>query len=190
MRRLGFFAFCFAVMMVASSWSAHAAKEKFQRTKPHVNVGTIGSIGSGQGALASIRLAVPSANEDGEPSCAFDGIAVLSTNFPGVSGSDTAATVQRFDEAFTVDVVLSDSRDVALIPLDLHAPPDMFVHFLFEVLTSDSVSMDQCGLDVGVDVMNLTTGEVVTRHKPFFSNYRPQFYFRTTDVTGGAVTSD
>ncbi|WP_302786305.1 elongation factor Tu [Actinotignum sanguinis] len=23
------------------------------------------------------------------------------------------------------------------------------------------------------------------RHNPFFSNYRPQFYFRTTDVTGG-----
>ena len=22
------------------------------------------------------------------------------------------------------------------------------------------------------------------RHKPFFSNYRPQFYFRTTDITG------
>jgi elongation factor Tu len=22
------------------------------------------------------------------------------------------------------------------------------------------------------------------RHKPFFDNYRPQFYFRTTDVTG------
>ena len=22
------------------------------------------------------------------------------------------------------------------------------------------------------------------RHSPFFSNYRPQFYFRTTDVTG------
>ena len=35
------------------------------------------------------------------------------------------------------------------------------------------------------------TGEVYVlkkeeggRHKPFFSNYRPQFYFRTTDVTG------
>jgi elongation factor Tu len=24
------------------------------------------------------------------------------------------------------------------------------------------------------------------RHTPFFNNYRPQFYFRTTDVTGGA----
>ncbi|MCB0277412.1 MAG: elongation factor Tu, partial [Calditrichaeota bacterium] len=22
------------------------------------------------------------------------------------------------------------------------------------------------------------------RHTPFFANYRPQFYFRTTDVTG------
>ena len=22
------------------------------------------------------------------------------------------------------------------------------------------------------------------RHKPFFNNYRPQFYFRTTDITG------
>ena len=22
------------------------------------------------------------------------------------------------------------------------------------------------------------------RHKPFFTNYRPQFFFRTTDITG------
>ena len=25
------------------------------------------------------------------------------------------------------------------------------------------------------------------RHTPFFTNYRPQFYFRTTDVTGKAI---
>jgi elongation factor Tu len=25
------------------------------------------------------------------------------------------------------------------------------------------------------------------RHKPFFSNYRPQFYFRTTDITGEII---
>ena len=25
------------------------------------------------------------------------------------------------------------------------------------------------------------------RHTPFFNNYRPQFYFRTTDVTGAVV---
>jgi elongation factor Tu len=25
------------------------------------------------------------------------------------------------------------------------------------------------------------------RHTPFFNNYRPQFYFRTTDVTGACM---
>ena len=28
------------------------------------------------------------------------------------------------------------------------------------------------------------------RHKPFFTNYRPQFYFRTTDVTGSVALPD
>ncbi len=28
------------------------------------------------------------------------------------------------------------------------------------------------------------------RHKPFFSNYRPQFYFRTTDITGTITLPD
>ena len=28
------------------------------------------------------------------------------------------------------------------------------------------------------------------RHKPFFSHYSPQFYFRTTDVTGTVVLPD
>ena len=33
----------------------------------------------------------------------------------------------------------------------------------------------------------ILTKEEGGRHTPFFGNYRPQFYFRTTDVTG-AVT--
>ena len=28
------------------------------------------------------------------------------------------------------------------------------------------------------------------RHKPFFAGYRPQFYFRTTDVTGSIKLPD
>ncbi|MCD5363818.1 elongation factor Tu, partial [Chromobacterium aquaticum] len=28
------------------------------------------------------------------------------------------------------------------------------------------------------------------RHTPFFANYRPQFYFRTTDVTGAVTLSE
>jgi elongation factor Tu len=28
------------------------------------------------------------------------------------------------------------------------------------------------------------------RHSPFFSGYRPQFYFRTTDITGSVTLTD
>ena len=35
--------------------------------------------------------------------------------------------------------------------------------------------------------MWLLTKEEGGRHTPFFANYRPQFYFRTTDVTGTVV---
>jgi elongation factor Tu len=34
------------------------------------------------------------------------------------------------------------------------------------------------------------TKEEGGRHKPFFNNYRPQFYFRTTDVTGSVTLSE
>ena len=34
------------------------------------------------------------------------------------------------------------------------------------------------------DTNDVLTKEEGGRHTPFFNNYRPQFYFRTTDVTG------
>ena len=34
--------------------------------------------------------------------------------------------------------------------------------------------------------MYILTKEEGGRHTPFFKGYRPQFYFRTTDVTGSA----
>jgi len=36
----------------------------------------------------------------------------------------------------------------------------------------------------------ILTKEEGGRHKPFFQNYRPQFYFRTTDVTGHITLSE
>ena len=36
----------------------------------------------------------------------------------------------------------------------------------------------------------MLTKEEGGRHTPFFSNYRPQFYFRTTDVTGSVELPD
>jgi elongation factor Tu len=34
------------------------------------------------------------------------------------------------------------------------------------------------------------TKEEGGRHTPFFNNYRPQFYFRTTDVTGSVTLKE
>ena len=46
----------------------------------------------------------------------------------------------------------------------------------------------QAGLDHAAHQLHgrghILTKEEGGRHTPFFSNYRPQFYFRTTDVTG------
>jgi len=42
---------------------------------------------------------------------------------------------------------------------------------------------------IEAEVYVLTQGEG-GRHKPFFSNYRPQFYFRTTDITGEIMLPD
>jgi elongation factor Tu len=36
----------------------------------------------------------------------------------------------------------------------------------------------------------ILTKEEGGRHTPFFANYRPQFYFRTTDVTGSVTLPD
>ena len=36
----------------------------------------------------------------------------------------------------------------------------------------------------------ILTKEEGGRHTPFFTNYRPQFYFRTTDVTGGCTLAE
>jgi elongation factor Tu len=82
---------------------------------------------------------------------------------------------------------------------------EMFRKLLDEVQAGDNVGV----LLRGVDKDDIQRGQVLAkpgsitphtdfeaqvyvlskeeggRHTPFFSNYRPQFYFRTTDVTGG-----
>lgn len=53
-----------------------------------------------------------------------------------------------------------------------------------QVLAKPGSITPHTGFEAQVYVL---TKEEGGRHKPFFANYRPQFYFRTTDVTG-AVT--
>ena len=50
-----------------------------------------------------------------------------------------------------------------------------------QVLCKPASVKPHTNFEASVYVLNKEEGG---RHKPFFSNYRPQFYFRTTDVTG------
>jgi elongation factor Tu len=50
-----------------------------------------------------------------------------------------------------------------------------------QVLAKPGSITPHTNFEANVYVLNKEEGG---RHKPFFNNYRPQFYFRTTDVTG------
>ena len=83
---------------------------------------------------------------------------------------------------------------------------------MFRKLLDEGQAGDNAGLLLrGIDKEDLSRGQVLAipgsitphtkfkasvyilkkeeggRHTPFFANYRPQFYFRTTDVTGTVV---
>ena len=51
----------FLITAVGPFQSAHAAKEKFERSKPHVNVGTIGHVDHGKTSLSNTGRARASA---------------------------------------------------------------------------------------------------------------------------------
>jgi hypothetical protein len=168
-------------VLILLAWqnTAEAAKAKFERSKPHVNVGTTGSYGPGEGAVASLRLFAPSLNENEMPPCSFQGIAVLSTNTPGRGLRESTQAVDAFREEFTIDVMLDDPKDLLRIPFNVEAQADKRLSYLFEVLSNDSNSMDQCGLDIVIELYDLQTGMTVGTETPVHNQYRPQSYIRT-----------
>jgi translation elongation factor EF-Tu-like GTPase len=53
---------------------------------------------------------------------------------------------------------------------------------LKEILKEKNMSVKELSKKANINQSTLYT--IIRRHTPFFNNYRPQFYFRTTDVTG------
>src|SRR5881628_2373714 len=56
-----------------------------------------------------------------------------------------------------------------------------------QVLCKPGSITPHTNFEANVYVLNKDEGG---RHKPFFNNYRPQFYFRTTDVTGSIALAE
>ena len=56
-----------------------------------------------------------------------------------------------------------------------------------QVLAKPGAITPHTNFDAQVYILSKDEGG---RHTPFFNNYRPQFYFRTTDVTGSVVLAE
>ena len=107
--------------------------------------------------------------------------------------------------------IINVGDEVDIIGMDAHDKSVVTGVEMFRKILDQGQAGDNAGLLLrGVDKENLKRGQVVAkpgsitphtkfkanvyvlkkeeggRHTPFFNGYRPQFYFRTTDVTGSA----
>ena len=119
-----------------------------------------------------------------------------------VTGRVERGVLQKMSEVEIVGI--TDTRKTTATDLE------MFRKLLDEVQAGDNVGV----LLRGIDKEDVERGQVLAkpgsvtphtnfeaqvyiltkeeggRHTPFFNGYRPQFYFRTTDVTGSAALPD
>src|SRR2546429_291709 len=243
------------------------AKEKYERTKPHVNVGTIGHIDHGKTTLTACITKVLAKNNprvkyrsfdsiDNAPEEKARGITIATAHVeyetkkrhyahvdcPGhadyIKNMITGAA--QMDGAILVvaatDGPMPQTREHILLARQVGGPfivvvlnkgdaggdPEV-VGFkptfktvitgveMFKKLLDEGQAGDNVGLLLrGTKKEEVERGQVVAktgsitphtkmkaevyvltkeeggRHTPFFKGYRPQFYFRTTDVTGTA----
>ena len=181
------------------------AKEKFVREKPHVNVGTIGHVDHGKTTLTAAITHVQNLKglADYIP---YDQVAKASES-QGRRDSTKILTIATSHVEYQ-----SDKRHYAHVDCPGHADyvknmitgVEMFhkeldkgqagdnIGCLLRGTRKDQVERGQVLAKPGTITPHTTfTAEIYVlskeeggRHSPFFSNYRPQFYFRTTDVTG------
>src|ERR671922_170703 len=225
------------------------AKEKFVRSKPHVNVGTIGHIDHGKTTLtASIVKVQSKKNLAKEIKYADIAPIIRGAALPALQGdakweesitklldaldSYIPEPVRDIDQPFLMAIedvfsikgrgtvatgrvergIIKTGEEVEIIGFrDTRKTTvtgvEMFRKLLDEGRAGDNIGVllrgtkkdevergqvlckpgsitPHTNFDAQVYVLSKEEGG---RHTPFFSNYRPQFYFRTTDVTG-AVT--
>src|ERR671934_250793 len=196
-------------------------KQKFERTKPHVNVGTIGHIDHGKTTLTAAITKVLAESGTDTQATSFDeidkapeerqrGITINTAHVeyetanrhyahvdcPGhadyiknmITGAaqmvgihpETAKTVVTGLEMFqkTLDYAQAGDNAGALLRGTKREEVERG-----QVLCKPGSITPHTHFKAEVYVLSKEEGG---RHTPFFNGYRPQFYFRTTDVTGVA----
>ena len=120
-----------------------------------------------------------------------------------ISGRGTVATgrvergIVKLNDKLQL-VGLGDTRDTVCTGVEMfnksmdEARAGENVGLLLRGVTKDDIERGMCIVAPGTTTPHtefkgpvyILTKEEGGRHKPFFTGYRPQFYFRTTDVTG------
>src|SRR5438270_705635 len=220
------------------------AKAKFERNKPHCNIGTIGHVDHGKTSLTAAITKVL-AETGGATYTAYDqidkapeekarGITISTAHVeyettnrhyahvdcPGhadyVKNMITGAA--QMDGAILVvsaaDGPMPQTREHILLARQVGVPAlVVFMNKVDMVDDPELLDLGEAGDNIGallrgVGREDVERGQVLAkpgsitphtnfeaeayiltkeeggRHTPFFTNYRPQFYFRTTDVTG------
>src|SRR5438093_1228531 len=230
------------------------AKEKFERSKPHVNIGTIGHIDHGKTTLTAAITKVLSKHNPKVQFRAFDTIdnapeerergitiAVSHVEYETAKWEKTIdelmdavdknvpLPVRDVDKSFAMPIedIFSISgrgtvvtgrvergkvkvgEEVEIVGFRATQKKVVTGVEMFRKLLDEGIAGDNVGLLLrGTEKDDVERGQVVCkpgsitphtkfkaeayvltkeeggRHTPFFSGYRPQFYFRTTDVTG------
>ena len=152
-------------------------KEKYERKKPHVNIGTIGHIDHGKTTLTAAITKIAGLKGSGSfisydeidkaPEEKERGITIATAQTTCTGVEMFRKLLDQGEAGDNIGVLLRGTkRDEVERGQVLAAPKSITPHKKFKA---------------EVYVLSKEEGG---RHTPFFSGYRPQFYFRTTDITG------
>ncbi|KAJ6933539.1 elongation factor Tu [Populus alba x Populus x berolinensis] len=212
--------------------TVRAARGKFERKKPHVNIGTIGHVDHGKTTLTGGSAPKKYDEIDAAPEERARGITINTATVEYETESRHYAHVDCPGHADYVKNMITGAAqmDGAILAVEdvfsitgrgtvatgrvergtvkTVTGVEMFQKILDEALAGDNVGL----LLRGVQKDDIQRGMVLSkpgsitphtkfeaivyvlkkeeggRHSPFFSGYRPQFYMRTTDVTGRVAT--
>ena len=207
------------------------AKAKFERTKPHVNIGTIGHVDHGKTTLTAAISKVladkyPSETNvkrdydqiDSAPEERQRGITINISHIEYQTEKRHYAHVDAPGHADYVKNMITGAAqmdgatinsEVEIVGLRPTQKTTVTGIEMFHKQLDEAWAGENCGLLLrGTKREDVERGQVIVkpgsitphtefeaqayilskdeggRHNPFYSNYRPQFYFRTTDVTG------